>query len=211
VGLRNAKARLRPKLIAAIALLAPRLWPLLKSEVASTFDSRAAEWDHIVGPSHSLAVAEALNSEIVRSAVEAGGAVLDFGCGTGLGTELLCKSFPNRTVVGVDISLEMLRRAASKPPAASARRSYWVAGDAARPPFRDGCASLILLMNAPPFVKALSKLLRSGGVLAFVWSQGKNTPIWISPRLIKTVCRWHRFRQFIAGSAGEGRWLIARR
>ncbi len=201
---------LRPRLLAASALFMPRIWPLMEPQVKAAFDSRARSWDTTVGSLHTAALRAALSSELVQKCGESGGVLLDVGCGTGLGTELLREAFPTRPVLGMDISLEMLRVAASKE---WSRRShvYWVVGDASRPPMRRGCAALVVSMNAPPFVGSLARLLGPGGVLLFVWSEGPRTPIWIDPRLVKLVCRRNGLHRFEEGRGGGGVWLAAAR
>lgn len=205
---KDLSLQLRPRLLALTALFAPCLWRLFESSVKASFGSRAAEWDERVGPHHTTAAERALASPALRSLLDRDSVVLDIGCGTGMGTERIVRILSPRMVVGVDISFEMLSRARSKPEL-TGPGVHFVVGDASRPPFKRGCASLIMLMNAPPFVRALSELATPKGAMLFVWSEGKKTPIWVDPRLVKKACSRYGLTHFDDGVAGGGYWLLA--
>jgi ubiquinone/menaquinone biosynthesis C-methylase UbiE len=75
------------------------------SALASTYDR---VWERYVRDSTTLALAEFPSSPMLR--------VLDIGCGTGVLLRRALDADPTRMVVGVDITLNMLRQAAQRLP-----------------------------------------------------------------------------------------------
>lgn len=98
--------------------------------------------------------------------------ILDVGCGTGYGMQLLEKQYPAATVIGLDISPVMLRQAYAK-------KRWWkkralVLADAFEIPIRDASIDLIYANFLLPFCDDLAtllstwyRLLKPGGLLMF--------------------------------------------
>ncbi len=104
----------------------------------------------------------------------AGDRVLDLGCGAGTDVFLAAARVGARGIaVGVDLSVEMLGRAAAAAPGSAAGRARFVAGDLESLPFRSGgfdaAISNGVLNLVPDKARALreaARVLRPGGVLA---------------------------------------------
>jgi len=71
------------------------------------------------------------------------GIILDFACGSGVATRALPGA--TGTIVGVDVSMPMLRLARSIVPAAGG--ATWVCGDIERPPFRPDTVAAVLCLR----------------------------------------------------------------
>lgn len=109
-------------------------------------------------PAHDAVVAE-LRAEGSRR-------VLDVGCGTGILAARIGDEGRGPRVVGCDLSMGMLRRAAVR------LRGAWVQGDALRLPLRDGALDAVVTTQAFHFLPdrraALAefrRVLRPGGLL----------------------------------------------
>lgn len=93
--------------------------------------------------------------------------VLDAGCGTGILAGRIGDDVGPARVIGCDLSMGMLRRAAERCP-----RGAWVQGDALRLPLRDGVVDAVVTTQAFHFLtdrrSALTefhRVLRGGGLL----------------------------------------------
>jgi demethylmenaquinone methyltransferase/2-methoxy-6-polyprenyl-1,4-benzoquinol methylase len=110
------------------------------------------------------------------NAIPAGGRILDLGCGTGkLGLRLVDRA----SVVGVDVSLEMLRAARR-----GATRLLLVQSSAFALPFADGAfdgavSGFVLrnLHDLPTAFAELARVLRRGGTVALVDITEPSRPI----------------------------------
>lgn len=96
-----------------------------------------------------------------------GGRILDVGAGTGDMALAVLRRWPGRSVVGVDVTVEMVRVGRAKP---DADRINWTLGDGLRLPFPDACfdgvTSAFLLRNVPDVRAALAeqcRVVRPGG------------------------------------------------
>jgi arsenite methyltransferase len=112
---------------------------------------------------------------------------LDLGCGTGWATRLLAARLPQGNAVGVDVSVEMIRRArqqGSNPP----NVSFKVASAAALP-FHDAvfdrCLSIESLYYHPDVgqtLREVRRVLRPGGTAFFMVNLFKDNPhthLWV--------------------------------
>ena len=103
--------------------------------------------------------------------------IVDVGCGTGLFFKELRKRFPHPAMIGVDIAVPMLARAAARTPwwkkIVAPDHPLLVAGDAERLPLAAGCAdfvfsNLALQWCRPEAVFAeAARVLRPGGLFMF--------------------------------------------
>ncbi|GAA4984602.1 class I SAM-dependent methyltransferase [Kitasatospora paranensis] len=135
------------------------------------FGARAAGWDAKFpddAPRYADAIAEVSPGY--------GGFVIDAGCGTGRALPLLRASVgPSGTVLGVDLTPEMLLQA-------SAHRAdaALVLADCARLPLRDGVADLVFgaglishLSGPADGLRELARVCRPGGRLALFHPIGR--------------------------------------
>lgn len=204
----------RARLLGYSAILAPALWGLFRSPTKARFEELAQKWEDIVGPAHTSALSDVLQALIQTPLPD--GCVVDVGCGTGLGTRLIERCLPERAILGLDIVEKMVRIASSRPASRtredpSRKRTFYVVGDAAKPPVRKGTAALVVCMNAPIFLREIVSLLVPGGVLVAVWSEGSQTPIWVDPRVLRWACRKAGLCDFRTDSRRPPRWAMARR
>lgn len=109
--------------------------PLEKSSVARAFGRAAETYD---AAAH---LQRAVCRELLSRADEAWSPkrILDLGSGTGYGSELLRKRFPDAEIIALDIAPQMLQYARSHRPVCSG----YVAADAEQLPLADGCIDLV--------------------------------------------------------------------
>ncbi|MER7815378.1 class I SAM-dependent methyltransferase [Streptomyces sp. NPDC096153] len=143
------------------------------THVQEFFGARAADWDVRFpddGPAFATGVA-ALD-------LVSGDAVLDAGCGTGRALRLLREAVgPAGTVVGADLTLEMLQTAVR---AGRDRDAALLQADAARLPLRTASMDAVFasgliahLPNPADDVRELARVVRPGGRLALFHPIGR--------------------------------------
>lgn len=99
--------------------------------------------------------------------------MLDVGTGTGAAAFAALRRFPDATIIAVDLSASMIRRArqiAATVP--GSEQITWVHGDALPFPADDGTADLVLCTSSLHFFPAAvfadwRRVLRTGGVAAY--------------------------------------------
>jgi 23S rRNA (guanine745-N1)-methyltransferase len=112
-----------------------------------------------LGAGHYRKLTGALVEEALK--VEAPGAVLDVGAGTGHHLAYVLAAPPERVGLALDTSTAALRRAARSHPRAAA-----VGADAWKPlPVGDGVAALVLSVFAPRNPDEMARILAPGGAL----------------------------------------------
>jgi SAM-dependent methyltransferase len=131
---------------------------------------------------------------------------IDCGTGTGFAASLAASHFPEARVVGVDRSRRMLE---------DARRTRgtqfpgigWICADTGRLPFSTGSADLVIAQNTMPFLREFGRVCRSGGLVIFA----DSSAAWVSGAARSAALRLGVFDEVVAGKAGIGFYLIARR
>lgn len=138
-----------------------------------------------VRPSHPEAVAPWVEALATLLGDQPGEVLLDVGTGTGrfagpVGAR--CRA----SVVGIDTSAGMLRRAAAKDP-----QGLWVLGDAQALPVRSravGGAFLVMVLqhltDRPRAIQELYRVLKPGGqavAITISWTRLQTTPIGLFP------------------------------
>jgi ubiquinone/menaquinone biosynthesis C-methylase UbiE len=178
----------------------PSRWTGMREPVRQLFDSLAPQWEGIVGAHHLYA----LNAALER--VPHPSRVLDLGCGTAMASERVLVRWPDATVIGADISVEMLRTARAK-----GLRARFVLADASSLPVRDGSFDLIVCLNMFPFFAEIARVLRGGGRIAIVYSDGENTPVYLPDELLAQHLAGAGFEVVEHGREEPGLFTVARR
>lgn len=170
--------------------------PERAAKVTALFDGLASEW-HTRAGEHRL--------EPVTDALERGGPLtpgtwLEIGSGIGLLTPYLAARCS--TLVAVDISAEMLRRAPTQV-------GHRVRADAARLPIPAGSVNAVVLVNALLFPGETRRVLAPDGAVVWVNSRGSGTPIHLPADDVAAALGdgWTG----VAAEAGWGTWAVLRR
>jgi ubiquinone/menaquinone biosynthesis C-methylase UbiE len=111
-----------------------------RSSIRSEFDRLAHRYDRRWEAYTDATVRATLE----RFSVAEGERVLDVGCGTGVLLEALADAAPRASLVGIDVSREMLAVARQR----GAGVLRWVTGDVAALPFTDGRFDAAVTSNA---------------------------------------------------------------
>jgi ubiquinone/menaquinone biosynthesis C-methylase UbiE len=178
----------------------PVLWRLLRGRMRGIFERIAPAWETRIGPHHLGALRLAVAN------IEPPARVLDVGTGTGVAALALADWFPSAQVVGVDLSPAMLAEAERK----GGRVRFEVA-DASRLPFADESFDLVVLMNAVPFFDELARVTAPGGTIAFSFSRGAETPIYVGAERLRHQLARRNFSDFEDFAAGPATAFRARK
>jgi ubiquinone/menaquinone biosynthesis C-methylase UbiE len=171
----------------------------LRDQVEDYFDDLADEWHTRSSPERTAVVTDALSRGLGHIGAPVGTAV-EVGSGIGAYSSLIAERF--ESVIAIDLSLEMLKRA----PAGPAHR---VQADGASLPVGDSSAAAIVLINAFLFPAEVERALAPDGTLVWVNSSGEQTPIYLS--VDDLVARLPGEWAGAASRAGEGHWCVLRR
>jgi SAM-dependent methyltransferase len=183
-----------------------RLWRLFRSPLRKQFDVLASGWDERAGPEGLIPLGAALDKLEQPPA-----RVLDLGTGTGKGARVVAKRFPAAEVVGVDISPAMIERAQELLPEDLRSRVRFEVADASELRFEDGSFDLVTLLNMIPFFEELARVVAPGGRLAFAFSFGSETPIYVPPETLRERLGPLGFGEFEELDAGQGSAFLATR
>ena len=166
-------------------------------EVAAYFDAQASDWDARFSGDESRLLP-------LDDALRRGGPIdvarcVDLGCGTGLAATWLEQRFD--AVVGMDLSLEMLRHAPSG--------TRMVLADSTALPIATASLSAVVLMNAFLFPHEVARVLAPHGVVIWISAIGADTPIYLPPDEVAGALpgRWGG----VWSEAGDGSWAVLRR
>jgi SAM-dependent methyltransferase len=193
--------------VATTAVVArPHLWGGFRWLMRTQFERLAPGWHAMRRPEAFAALEEAL--AMLEPPPRR---VLDLGTGTGAAAFVIARRFPEAEVIGVDLAERMLTEArAHTPPEAAGRVSFRLA-DGARLPFDDGAFDLVVLANMIPFFDELERVVAPGGRVAFSFSAGPETPIWVPPERLRRELGERGFSEFADFAAAGGTALLARK
>ena len=183
-----------------------RLWRIFRAPLRASFDALAPHWHEVISPEHLApleAALDALEGEPRR--------VLDLGTGTGRAVFAVARRFPRASVVGADISSEMVAHARADVPAELASRVRFDVADADALPYSDGEFDLVTLVNMIPFFDELARVTGPGGRVAFSFSRGEETPIYVPLDRLRSELTRRGFDEFADFRAGSGVALLARK
>jgi ubiquinone/menaquinone biosynthesis C-methylase UbiE len=183
----------------------PALWRVLRPLTRLQFDRLAPRWTAMRSADAFAALEAALDS--LPSDPQR---VLDLGTGTGLAAFAAARRFPAASVVGTDISEEMLAQARVAAPPQLAERVSFEAADAARLPFADDSFDLVVLANMIPFFDELERVVAPGGHVVVSFSAGPETPIWVPPERLRDELSRRGFSEFADFQADPATALLAR-
>jgi ubiquinone/menaquinone biosynthesis C-methylase UbiE len=136
---------------------------------------------------------------------------LDLGTGTGRAAFLLARRYPEAEVVGVDIAPAMLAEARKLTPPELADRVRFERADAENLPYPDAAFDLVSLANMIPFFPELVRVTAPGGSVVFSFSGGAETPIYVSPEVLRRELGSSGFTDFADFAAANGTALVARK
>lgn len=182
------------------------MWRLFRSPLRRQFDVLASGWEERVGPEGLIPLGAALD-KLERPPAR----VLDLGTGTGKGARVVAKRFPGAEVVGVDISPAMIERARDLLPEELRGRVRFEVADASELQFEDGAFDLVTLLNMIPFFEELARVVAHGGRLAFAFSFGAETPIYVPAETLRERLGPLGFGRFEEIAAGRGSAFLATR
>jgi SAM-dependent methyltransferase len=166
-----------------------------RRRVVELFDRLSGEWHTRIS---------AHRDEPLIDALDRGGPLrgptVDIGSGIGISTDLLATRIP--PVLSLDLSMEMLRLAPSRP-------GCRLQADAARLPLPDGAAATAVLVNAFLFGPELDRVLAPDGAVVWVNSSGDRTPIHLTAEAVERSLpgAWDG----VTAEAGWGMWAVLRR
>ena len=184
----------------------PALWRLFRGPMRRQFERLAPHWDAMRSPDHLASLEAALDA-----VEEPPGRVLDLGTGTGAAALASAARWPDAEIVGLDVSEAMLASARRKVSPDLARRVSFRQADAASLPFADGSFDLVTLANMIPFFDELARVVAPGGHVAFAFSVGPQTPIYVSSERLRAELAGRGFAEFADLAAGSGTALLARK
>lgn len=166
------------------------------AKVSDLFDSMASTWSERNSSSRVVPVTDCLE----RGGVSHGILGVELGSGTGAYSDMLSELF--ESLVCVDISQEMLINSRAK-------RGLRVRGDGAQLPLADSSVDGLFLINTLLFPDEVERILSPSGYVAWISTNGDQTPIYLSPEEVATALG-DSFRG-VSSEAGGGTWSVFRR
>jgi ubiquinone/menaquinone biosynthesis C-methylase UbiE len=184
----------------------PWLWPLFRAPLRRMFDTIASRWDTLRSPERTWALEAGL--EAVPAPPRR---VLDLGTGTGDAALAIARRWPEAEVLGLDLSKRMVAEARRKTPPELAGRVGFDVADARRLPVPDASFDLVALNNMIPFFDELARVIAPGGHIVVAFSQGANTPIYVSLDRVRAELEHRGFEDVREVETGPGSAVVARR
>jgi ubiquinone/menaquinone biosynthesis C-methylase UbiE len=184
----------------------PWAWHLLRRLTRMQFNRLAPVWDQRRTPETFASLNAALDSLETPPK-----RALDLGTGTGRAAFILAARYPEAEVVGVDLAAAMLHEARERTPPELAGRVQFEQADAEKLPYADAAFELVTLANMIPFFDELARVTSPGGAVAFSFSVGPETPIYVPPELLRKELEKRGFADFADFAVGAGTALVARK
>lgn len=184
----------------------PALWRLFRGSIRRQFDKLAPQWDAMRSAGHNESLHAALDAVPASPR-----RVLDLGTGTGTAARAIAARWADAEVTGVDVSEGMLAEARRLLTPELAGRVRFERADASALPFPDGSFDLVTLSNMIPFFDEIARVVAPGGSVAFAWSVGPETPIYVSPERLRSELERRGFGEFRELTASPGTALLARK
>lgn len=194
------------RLATELVVRRPILWRVLRGPLRFQFDRLASTWDQRRTPTRLAGIEAAL--EPIPTPPRR---VLDLGTGTGDAAFAMARRWPEAEVVGVDLAHQMIVEAQRKTPPQLAERVRFETADAAALPFDDGAFDVVGLANAIPFFDELARVVAPGGHVAFGFSLGPATPIYVPPERLRAELARRGFSAFREVAAGRATGFLARK
>ena len=197
------------RVLSRLVVRAPWVWPLIRRPMRRFFDRSATGWDERTGagsPEHLAPLAAALL--FVKPAPER---ALDVGAGTGEGTLLIAREFPQASVRGVDLSDEMIRAAEAKVGLDPEGRVAFRVADAADLPYGEESLDLVTHLNMPPFIAEVSRVLRPGGHVIVASSWGSATPFYTPDAVLDWGFAKRGIERAAAAKVADGTYWVGRK
>jgi SAM-dependent methyltransferase len=204
-----APIRIMGRLLNDALVRAPWLWPVLRRPMRGFFERSAPGWDVRTGagsPDHLATLAAA-----ALHVAEPPERVLDVGTGTGEGALLLAREFPRASVRGIDISEEMIRSAQAKIGLDPEGRVAFRVADAAALPYGEGSFDLVTLLNMPPFLSEIDRVLRPGGNVIVAASWGADTPFYTPSSVLERGFRRRGIEPVASADVQQGTYWVGRK
>ena len=192
------KVRMMGRFLSGIVAHAPWLWPVMRGPVQRFWNRSAARWDVNETPNRTHSMQEALPQ------IDAARRVLEIGCGTGSGTQVLKKRFPAAEITAVDLSPEMVRIASVKVPGVK-----FEPADASRLPFADASFDLVVQNNVPVYFHEIARVLAPAGRVLITSTFGPNTPYYTPHNVLKKRFGKLGFTDLRSEQSPPGDWFSA--
>lgn len=194
------------RLATDVVVRRPGLWRLFRGTIRRQFDKLAPQWDAIRSAGHNESLQAAL--EAVPTTPRR---VLDVGTGTGTAARAIAARWPEAEVTGVDVSEQMVAEARRLLPPELTGRVRFEHADASALPFPNDSFELVTLANMIPFFGEIARVLAPGGTVAFAWSVGPQTPIYVPSERLRAELERRGFADFRELEADPGTAFLARK
>lgn len=181
----------------------PCAQPLLRWWVHHRYRKLAPGYNAYIAP-HAPTYGAALTTALVHIPTTPH-RILDVSTGTGFAAETVAQRYPGSTVIACDLSPAMVQQAQRR-----LRPGTIICADGACLPFADGTFDLVVLQNAPPVLRELTRLIALDGWLVLAFSTGAAVPAWIRSRLDRRLqTLGYDYRMW--DRVGDGLFVVAKR
>jgi len=136
--------------------------------------------------------------------------ILEIECGEGDGVFFLAREFPAARVRGVDRDQGLVRAAARRVGLDPEGRVAFKVGHPRSLPYPSDFFDLVVLVDAPPPVAEVARVLRPGGHLIVSRSRDRGRDRGLRRRLARWRLGRHRIELCAGAAAGDGSFSVAR-